>query len=117
MQLLYNDVGSNHSQLLDKAKRSTVTIVRLRWLCLEIYKTINPLNPDFMTEIFKLSDSKKPVQKQNVLNLKVTRPRQVRYAENYLPAYVKSAPNLLSFKRLMKSWDGISCKCTLCKTL
>ena len=81
-----------------------------------------------MTGIFKLSDSKQPVRKQNVLNLNVTRPNQVRYGErslrvlspkiwNNLPANVKSAPNLLSFKRLIKSWDGVSSKCTLCKKL
>ena len=63
LQLLYNDFGSNHSQLLGEAKKSTMTVVRLRCLCLEIYKIINRLNPAFMTEIFKLSDSKKPVRK------------------------------------------------------
>ena len=105
-----------------------MTIVRLRCLYLEIYKTINRLNPAFMTEISNLSDSKEPARKQNVLNLKVTEPNQVKYGArslrvlgpkiwNNLPAHVKSAPNLLSFKRLIKSWDGISCKCTLCKKL
>ena len=128
LQLFYNDFESNYSKLLDKAKKSTMTIVRLRCLCLEIYKTINRLNPSLMTEIFKLSDSKKPARKQNVLNLNVTRPSQVRYGGrslrvlgpkilNNLPTHVKSAPNLLSFKRLIKSWDGVSCKCTLCKKL
>ena len=49
---------------------------------------------------------KKPVRKQNILNLKVTRPSQVRYGERSLrvlgpkiwnnpPAHVKSATNLL----------------------
>ena len=72
-----------------------------------------------MTEIFKLYDSKKPVRKQNVLNLNVARPNQLKYCErslrvlglkmwNDLPAHAKSAPNLLSFKRVIKSWDGIS---------
>ena len=73
LQLLYNDFRSNHSQLLDKAKKITMTVVRLRCLCLEIYKTLNRLNPAFMTEFFKLSDSKKPVRKQNALNLNVTK--------------------------------------------
>ena len=45
LQQLYNDFQSNFTQLLDKAKESTMTIVRLLWLCLEIYKTINRLNP------------------------------------------------------------------------
>ena len=61
-----------------------MTIARLRCLSSEIYKTINLLNPAFMTETFKLSRSKKPVRKQSVLNLNVTRPSQVRYGERSL---------------------------------
>ena len=124
LQLFDNDFESNNSQLLGKTKKSTITIVRLHCLCLEIYKTINRLNPAFMTDLFKLSDSKKSVRKQNVLNLNVTRPSQVRYGQrclraglkiwNNLPCHVKSTPNLLSFKRLIKSWDGVSCKYNLC---
>ena len=128
LQLLYNDFESNYSQLLGKAKKSTMTIVRLHCLYFEIYKAINRLNPAFMTDIFKLSDSKKPVRKQNVLNLNVTRPSEVMYNErslrvsgskirNNLPAHIKSAPNFLSFKRLIKYWNGVSCKCTLYKKL
>ena len=61
-----------------------MTVVRLRYLCLEIYKAINRLNPAFMTDIFKGSDSKKPVRKQNVLNLNVTWPNQMRCCERNL---------------------------------
>ena len=60
LQLLYNDFEINYSQLLDQTKKSTVVMVKLRCLCLEIYKTKNRLNPAFVTDIFKLSDSKKP---------------------------------------------------------
>ena len=81
-----------------------------------------------MTEIFKLSDSKKQVQKQNLLSLTVIRPNQVRYDKrslrdlcpkswNNLLAHVKLAPNLLSFKGLIKPLNGVSCKFTLCKKL
>ena len=40
LQLLYNDFERNYFQLLDEAKKSTLAIVKLRCLCLEIYKTI-----------------------------------------------------------------------------
>ena len=79
-------------------------------------------------DTFKLLDSKKPARKQKVLNLNVTGPCQVRHNEkrfrvlgpkvlNNLPAHVKPALNLLSVKRLIKSWDGVSCKYTLWKKL
>ena len=88
-------------------------------LCLEIYKRMNYLNSGFVTDNFKLSDLKKSVQKQNVLNLNITRPSQVSYGEkrlrvlgpkiqNNLPAHVKSAPNPLSFMGLIKCCDVVS---------
>ena len=80
-QLLFSKVRNNYSQLLDKAKKSTMAIIRLRCLCLEIYKAINCLNSAFMTDVFKLSDSKKPARKQNFLNINVIRPNQVKYGE------------------------------------
>ena len=105
LQLLLNDCKSNYSQLF-KAKKSTMAILRLRCLRLEMYKTINRPNPAFVTDIFKLSDSKKLARKQNVLNLNVTRPNQVRFGErslrvlgpkiwNNLPAHV-SQPLIFS---------------------
>ena len=58
-----------------------MTIIRFLCLCLEIYKAINCLNSAFMTDIFKLSNSKKPARKQNFLNINVARPNQVKYGE------------------------------------
>ena len=57
MQLLYNEFERNYSQLLGKAKKSSRAIVRLRCLCVEIYKTINRLNPAFMTEIIRFKET------------------------------------------------------------
>ena len=55
LQLLHNDFESNFSRLLDKEKKSTMTIVRLRCLYLEIYKTTNRLNPHYTkNEVFHL---------------------------------------------------------------
>ena len=57
MQLLYNEFERNYSQLLGKAKKSSMAIVRLRCLCVEIYKTVNRLNPAFMTEIIRFKET------------------------------------------------------------
>ena len=57
MQLLYNEFERNYSQLLGKAKKSSMTIVRLRCLCVEIYNTISRLNPAFMTEIIRFKET------------------------------------------------------------
>ena len=80
-----------------------------------------------MSNIFKLPSPNRAARKQQVLNLETTRPNQFNFGEkslrslgpkiwNNLPPHTKSAENLSTFKNLIKSWDGVSCQCNLCKT-
>ena len=50
LRFLLNDYVSSYEQLLN------INIRRLRFFCIEIYKTLNDLNPSFMKEIFKKKD-------------------------------------------------------------
>ena len=43
LRFLYNNNQSSYEELLDKANNSKMNVKRLRYLCVEIYKTINPL--------------------------------------------------------------------------
>ena len=42
LRFLYNNNQSSYEELLDKANNSKMNVKRLRYLCVEIYKTINP---------------------------------------------------------------------------
>ena len=128
LQFLYDDYKSSYSDLLSKAKKTTMTISRLRSLCIEVYKTINSLNPSFMSKIFEFNQPTRIQRSQQILNLKVQRANQVKFGErslrvlgpkiwNSLPPHIKSAQNLSVFKHLIKSWDGVSCKCNLCRSI
>ena len=55
LKMLTNDYNSDYKDLLEITKTSTMEIKRLRTLALEVFKTINNLNPDFMKDIFYLS--------------------------------------------------------------
>ena len=44
---------------------------RLRRLCVEIYESINPINPSFMNEIFRLRMTNSTVRSQCRLNLDI----------------------------------------------
>ena len=68
----------------------------------------------------------RPVRSQQNLHLKVIRANEVKFGENSLavlgpkvwnrlPPQIKNAKNLSAFKRLIKTWDGVSCKCNLCR--
>ena len=41
-----------------------MNVKRLRAICVELYKTINKLNPDFMREAFKLPFTNRPVREK-----------------------------------------------------
>ena len=55
LKLITNDYHSDYKFLLNETGNSTVEIKRLRTLALEIFKTLNNLNPNFMKDVFNFS--------------------------------------------------------------
>ena len=82
-----------------------------------------------MSDIFTLNKSSRTLRDQHRLNLKVHNPNQTTFGTtrsmrslgpkvwNLLPVHLKSAENLETFRRLIKNWDGVSCKCNICRTI
>ena len=100
-----------------------MTIQRLTYLCVEIYKTVNDLNLDYMKNIFVKSDSSRSRRLHHQNNLVVPRPNYSKFGAkslkvlgpkiwNSLPAKIKSAETFLLFKKLINTWNGETCKCT-----
>lgn len=125
LRFLLNDQDSSYEELLKKSFKSTMTVQRFRILCIEIYKTINSLNPEYMKDIFIRQTNTRVRRKQNENNLIVPRKNTVKFGTNSLsslgpkiwnslPSHIKSAKDLDAFKKLIKVWDGISCKCNFC---
>ena len=54
LRFLNNDYEISYEELFLKSDRATMNVNRLRLLCIEIYKTINNLNPEFMRDLFSL---------------------------------------------------------------
>ena len=48
----YNDSTSDNNQLLNKSSKASMEVKRLRNLALEIFKTMNHQNPEYMKEFF-----------------------------------------------------------------
>ena len=62
---------SSYDELL-RLSGSCATNVRLkRYLCVEIYKTLNDLNPSFMREIFEARKTKRAVRERYKINLDI----------------------------------------------
>ena len=54
LRLLYDDFEVSYEDLLSKGGKPTMNVRSLKTLCVEIYKTLNDLNPSFTNNIFRL---------------------------------------------------------------
>ena len=57
LQLLYNDYTSTYDSLLAKANKPSMELKHYRILALEIFKTLNVLNPTYIQDLLYLRSS------------------------------------------------------------
>ena len=83
--------------------RICMEVNRLRYLCTEIYESINSMNPSFMKQIFQLRETNRTVQNQYKLNLSVPKVNEICYGEKRLIFYGPKIWNSFRFmSRLVK---------------
>ena len=104
-----------YGQMLTKSDGCTMEVGRLKNLCIEIYKTLNGLNPLHMKYIFQ-----KPINRTSKRlrhNICSAKHYQVNFGTrslrvlghqfwNKLPENIKCADTLQIFKRLIKGFQG-----------
>ena len=126
LRFIFNDNSSSYEELLIKAKKNVMSINRLRTLCIEIFKTINNMNPPFMKEIFTVKNCNKTVRQQHKNNLEIKVTKTATFGTksltslgpkvwNSLPPHLKLCERLPVFKKMIKHWDGTKCLCDKCK--
>ena len=111
---MYNNYQISYEELLDKANGSTMNVKRLRFLCVEIYKTINDLNHGFIKQIFELRETNRNVLGKYRLKLNIPNYNQAPFGKkkslrmfgpkicsNLIPYHIKSSKNLESFKTVV----------------
>ena len=103
------------------ANKPSNEVRKLRFLSVEIFKTIKDLRISFMKEIFNLnttrdvSRNKLLVKSQNTKKYGTDSLRSLGpKIWNNLPIELKNTNNLDTFKALIKTWAGPSCSCKLC---
>ena len=84
LRFLYEDYVSSYEGLLRKAGKETMKVNRLKSLCIEIYKSVNNINPTYMNEIFKLRKTSRTVRSNYKLNLDVPTINQVSFGSKSL---------------------------------
>ena len=80
LRLLHSDFTSDYAELLKKSGKATMKIKRLRRLALEIFKTVNNLNPYYIKEIF----SKTTNLTHRPLDIKFNQNNTTKYESNSL---------------------------------
>ena len=71
LRFLYDDYESDYEHLLTLANKPTLEVRKLRFLAIEIFKTISELNPAFMKEIFTLNTGRNASRNLLMVRLKV----------------------------------------------
>ena len=124
LRFVHNDYEIDYPSLLQNNKSVTMDVKRMRYLSIEIYKTLHCINPQYMKKLSQLNESR--YSSRRPLDLIVPRVNQTRYGLrsiryegakiwNHLPNSIKSTEDLDAFKRLVKTWAGPSCNCNFCK--
>ena len=124
LRFLHNDYESDYEHLLAISKKPTMEVKNFRTLAIEIFKTINDLNPPFMKEIF----SRNTNSERNGTTLLVKMQNTKKYGSdtlralgpkiwNKLPVHIKETTSLDIFKKLIKTWSGPECSCGHCASL
>ena len=103
LRFLYDDYNSLSEEILKKSGKFCMELNRSRYLCIEIYKTINNINPRFMKQIFQLRETNGTFRNQYKLNLSAPKVNQVSYGEKVLDIMgLKSGTPFRSIVRLVK---------------
>ena len=99
-------------------------VERLRTLALEIFKTLNNLNPVYMKEIFFKTTN----LTHRPFNKKVNQNSSTKHGQkslkslglhiwNSLLIEVKEETIYEKFKNYINKWFGVKCKCSMCSFL
>ena len=108
---------------MEKCKSTTLHFKRMKVIALEVFKSLNNLNPNFMNEMFNRKDLAYDLRDPDILVppkfKKITYGKNTfRYHGahmwNLLPSEVKSCTTIDNFKLMLEAWDGPKCQCSMC---
>ena len=123
LKAVYLDFESSFIELLDLDQADKIHRRNLRVLMLEIYKSLNKQNPEFMWDLFSIRETPYTFRTGTLLSLPGT--KTTSYGSNALvfrgcslwntiPKAIKEVTSVEEFKNKIKTWKGSLCRCTIC---
>jgi hypothetical protein len=113
LRYVFSDYSSPYDVLLTRGNLLPLSLYRLRFLALELYKCVNGLNPNYLNELFMKHSVNYNLRDNNLLlqpKFRTTRfgLKSFRYIGaklwNELPLKIKESKNLNTFKRNISEW-------------
>ena len=109
LRIILNAYESDYETLLCNSNNPTMELNRLRTLVVEIFKTLNEINPPYMKDIFTFKENAKVRQNDNIVKRLTTSRFGTQSLRslgpkiwNNLPSNIKSETSILKFENLLK---------------
>ena len=123
LRIAYNNYVCSFETLLEKDGSLSIHQRNIQSLAIEIFKTNNVLNPNFMKEIFRPVNHNYNTRRDN---LYLPNPRTVSYGLetfgyranqiwNSIPIEIKAVKDIDTFQILLSKNNTNLCTCNLCK--
>ena len=123
LRFIYNDFQSSTEALLSLSDTSPLHIKRMKLMACEAYKIINELSPTYIRDLINVKVSQYNFRNEHQASLPQVNStryglKSFRYEAariwNSLPNNIRTAESFPHFKRLIRTWDRINCKCSSC---
>ena len=125
LRILHRKPNISLTDLLKIDHSPNIHLIHLRSLMIEVFKSVNKINPEFMWDYFTIKLCPYNLRKPNLLCLPTksgksygtkTLVYKATSIWNTLDKSILSLSDLRTFIRDIKKWNGERCICHLCKT-
>ena len=124
LQIVYDVYDESYENLSNRSDDISIYQKHLRYLAIEVYKSVTMLNPGFTWNIFERNHIPYNLRRGDLLLLPPA--KSTRYGvnslafrgsllRNNLPPQVKESHTLEEFKNRIKNLRSIYCICTVCR--
>ena len=107
LNVVLNDYLSQYHVLLQKVKRPTMYVSRMKSIGFEVFKCLHNCSPSYITDMFRISAT------PYANGLRCFRYQGAKLW-NELPTSIKNTEDVSEFKYRLNEWPGPVCKCGSC---
>ena len=124
LRLIQQNYTSDFEVLLENSNEKPVHQKCIELLMIEVYKYLNDLSPDIMSDIFKLRENTYNLRNFHIFESQNPRTKtfgldSVAYRAsqlwNIVPEEIRNSTSLTMFKKKIKKVPLILCSCNCCK--